>query len=151
MILWFKTLTHGGRLFHGQFVINFRHSHPPFRGNTATSDDKHQYTNPNKGIRTGVLNKTKVAHSFGIAKCSYFWECRNDVHRAFLWGSCYAMFSFLCSVLYIIVCSFVCFYLGHCIVCSSSSTVSDYHFDIFKLFLQLACRCLSLNIEDTAH
>jgi len=56
-----------------------------------------------------------------------------------------------CLVFCVVYCrSLFVLYLGHCIVCPSSFTVSDYHFDIFKLFLQLACICLTLNIEDTA-
>lgn len=40
----------------------------------------------------------------------------------------------LCSALHIIVCSFVLFYFGHCIVCHFFIYASDYIVSIFKLF-----------------
>jgi hypothetical protein len=66
-------------------------------------------------------------------------------------GSSCSIFSFLCGVLYIIVCSFVLFLLG--IVLSVllitlllSSNSSDYSFVIFKLFWLLFCYLQTLLI-----
>ena len=42
--------------------------------------------------------------------------------------------------------SFCAFSFGHCVVCSSSIDVSDYHFGIFKLFLQLFKALFHINL-----
>ena len=47
----------------------------------------------------------------------------------FQWGSCCSIFSFVCSVSQILICSFVVFYV------LLQFTASDYTFGIFKLFL----------------
>jgi hypothetical protein len=49
--------------------------------------------------------------------------------------SCYSIFSFLCSALYIFVCPFVFFLLAIVLSILLRFTYSDYPFDIFKLLL----------------
>ena len=58
----------------------------------------------------------------------------------FEWGSCCSIFSFLCSVLYIIVRHFVVFLLIIVLSVFLQFTASDYPFDIFKLFSGFAYR-----------
>ena len=62
----------------------------------------------------------------------------------FWWGSCYSIFSFLCSVLYIAVCLgfflffFLCrFSFGHCVVCPSSIYGFLLPFWYFQTFLKM--------------
>ena len=52
----------------------------------------------------------------------------------FQWGSCYSIFSFLCSVLQNIVCRFVPLPLAIALSDRLRFTNSDYSFGIFKLF-----------------
>ena len=51
-----------------------------------------------KSTTPGATSGAGIAHHFGA--------------HDFIWGSCSSIFSFLCSVLYIIVCPFVLFHLG---------------------------------------
>ena len=53
----------------------------------------------------------------------------------FQWGSCYSIFGFLCSVLQIVVCSFVLFLFAIVLSVLFSIYYSDYLFGIFNLFL----------------
>ena len=55
--------------------------------------------------------------------------------NGFQLGSCCSIFSFMCSVLEIVVCSFV-FFFGHCIVCPSITLLSS-SLIIFKLFVAI--------------
>lgn len=86
------------------------------------------YNNNTIGItgRAGSANRSR-AHEF----IPHFYRC----------FSC-SMFSFLCSVLQIIICPFL---IGFCIVCPSI-----YDFGIFKLILHVRCSvqlCVSRNDE----
>jgi hypothetical protein len=67
----------------------------------------------------------------GAGTAYYSWK--HDFTLGVLWGSCYSIFSFLCSVLYIIVCPFVLFLLDIALSVRLF-TNSDYPFGTFKLF-----------------
>jgi hypothetical protein len=58
-----------------------------------------------------------------------------QVHPRFLVGSCFSIFSFMCSVLQIIVCPFDLFLLAIALSALLRRTVSTYFFGIFKRFL----------------
>jgi hypothetical protein len=55
-----------------------------------------------------------LAYLFGNEVKSNNWQ------RTDQWSSCCSIFSFLCSVLQIVVCHFNLFCFGHCVVCPSS-------------------------------
>ena len=60
----------------------------------------------------------------------------------FQWDSCYSIFSDMCNVLQIVVCSFVLFLIaivGIVLSVLLRFMESDYPFDIFKLFLRKLC------------
>jgi hypothetical protein len=92
------------------------------------------------------INPTGVTRGAGTA---YNYPSKAPMFTTgFLWGSYYSISSFLCSVLLIIVCLLPFFFWS--LYCMSSViygswfplwylrfTAPDYHFGIFKLFLQL--------------
>ena len=53
---------------------------------------------------------------------------------SFRWGSCYSIFSFMCSVYQIVVCPFFRFLLDIVLAVPLRFTDSDFPFGIFKLF-----------------
>ena len=84
-----------------------------------------------------------------ICWCFTFWN--TQVNSQILWGSCCLIFSFLCSVLYFIVCPFVVFSCGHCVVCPSI-----YSFWLPLWYLQTSLRsplhslmCLWKNMHES--
>jgi hypothetical protein len=68
-----------------------------------------------KYILCNILNGILWTNTF----CSPFVNINIAYTPVFLWGSCCSIFSFLCNVLQIIVCTFVFLSFYHCIVCSS--------------------------------
>ena len=66
-----------------------------------------------------------------ICWCFTFWN--TQVNSQILWGSCCLIFSFLCSVLYFIVCPFVVFLVA-IVLSVLRFMASDYPFGIFKFF-----------------
>ena len=71
-----------------------------------------------------------------ICWCFTFWN--TQVNSRILWDSCCLIFSFLCSVLYFIVCPFVVF-LVVIVLSVLRFTASDYPFGIFKLLYAHHC------------
>ena len=55
-------------------------------------------------------------------------------HLSFKWGSCYSIFSFMCSILQIFVCPFVLFCFAIVLSVLLRYTDSNYAFGIFNLF-----------------
>ena len=88
-------------------------------------------TNPrvcSKINTTGATNGTGTAYPSGAHEFSPIF---------IIGGLCGSTFGFLCSVLYIIVCSFVVFLVAIALS-ALRLPASDYPFDIFKLFLTRA-------------
>ena len=77
-----------------------------------------------KSNMTGVTRGAGTAFSFGALEFTL----------GFQWSLCCSIFSFLCSVLQIIVCPFVLFLLAM-VVSVLRFMSDDYPFGIFKLFL----------------
>ena len=78
---------------------------------------------------TGATNGTGTAYPLGAHEFSPI---------CIIGGLCGSTFSFLCSVLYIIVCSFVIFLAAIVLSVLLRLPASDYPCDIFKLFLTRA-------------
>ena len=79
-----------------------------------------------------TLAQTCVTSGAGIA----YLSGAPEFTPAFYWGSCCSIFSFMCSVLQIVVCHFVLFLLA-IVLSVLRFTDSDYPFGIFKLFLDV--------------
>jgi len=75
-------------------------------------------------------------HTLGLVLVKF--DFRNKDHEfnpILLWRSCYSIFSFLSSILQIIVYPFVCFLLTIALSVHNLIRASDYPFGIFRLFL----------------
>ena len=84
------------------------------------------------GEKFTTANSCFIELALWIRKCYSFQS--TWVHARFLMGSCCSIFSFLCSVLLIVVCPFTLFLLEMYV--SLRFTISYYPFAIFKLFVK---------------
>ena len=87
---------------------------------------------PHSIIITGFVTRVTRRMPLGEQELLPFRITR--VHPGFWWGSCHSIFSFMCSVLQIVVCPFVLFRLT-IVLSVLRFTDFDYLFGIFKLFL----------------
>ena len=89
-------------------------------------------------VPLAVMNSPVFSSFMTCGAGTAFLSVTPEFIPCFWWGLCCQIFSFLCSVLQIVVCSFVLWFWPLCCLSFFEFTDSDYPFDIFKLFLKLS-------------
>jgi hypothetical protein len=86
-----------------------------------------------------LVNTAIILHLIDPENVIPFSDGTSSAHEFFSdckWGSCCSIFSLLCNAWYII-CPFLIFFGGHCIVCPVYLRLLITPLDIFKLFIFL--------------